>query len=55
MAKYRLRHPLVYSVIGPLLPHQCNYVFQEKVKEVKQAVRKRIGSHICISTSARIE
>jgi hypothetical protein len=36
----RLRHPWVYSVIGPLLPHQCNKLFEQKSAMIRKAWRE---------------
>lgn len=50
MCRFRLRHPFCYSVIGPLLPHQCNHTVAVKWETLKEAWRERnwdrvIGLH----------
>lgn len=41
LASIRLRHPWVYSVIGPLIPQLCNQQFQGKSEAVREAWRKK--------------
>lgn len=50
MGKFMLRHPLVYSIIGPMLPHHCNSMLAAKWEHLKEAWRERnwnsvIGLH----------
>jgi hypothetical protein len=40
-AKWIIRHPLVYSVMGPLLPHHCNSMLASKWNQLKDAWRGR--------------
>lgn len=41
LGDFMLRHPLVYSIIGSILPHQCNEMYWKKCALIREYVRAK--------------